>query len=152
MVWAKAKGHGYWPAHIMTPASKVAKRPSVEAPAGHVYVGWLGEDFARTVPEMLPESRVENFDGGFAHVWAMGAGPSRKGKATTASKDKFLRSLEVALAFAPDAQRVRTAADALGGLTEEELGDVGQNPTAYEQKRSAAMEENTKKIRDLFGE
>lgn len=136
----------------MTPASKGTKRPSMEAPAGHVYVCWLGEDFAKNVPEMLPESKVENFDGGFAHVWAMGAGPSHKGRVSTANKDKFLRSLAVALAFAPDAQRVRTAADALGGLTEEELGDVGQNPTAYEQKRSAAMEENTKKIRDLFGE
>ena len=151
MVWAKSTGHGYWPAHIMTPASTGSKRPSMEAPAGHVYVCWLGEDFAKNVPEMLPESKVENFDGGFAHVWAMGAGPSHKGRVSTANKDKFLRSLAVALAFAPDAQRVRTAADALGGLTEEELGDVGQNPGAYEQKRSAAMEENTKMIRELFG-
>ena len=151
MVWAKARGHGYWPAHIMTTASKGAKRPSVEAPADHVYVGWLGEDFAKNVPEMLHESMVENFDGGFAHVWAMGAGPSRKARAPTANKDKFFRSLRVALAFAPKAQRVRMAADALEGLTEEGLGDVGQNPGAYEQKRLAAMEENTSKIRELFG-
>ena len=41
------------------------------------------------------------------------------------------------------------AADALEGLTEEELGDVVQNPGAYEQKRLAAMEENASKIREL---
>ena len=67
----------------------------------------------------------------------------------TANKDKFLRSLAVALAFAPEAQRVRMAADALEGLTEEELGDVVQIPGAYEQKRLAAMEENASKIREL---
>ena len=41
------------------------------------------------------------------------------------------------------------AADALEGLTEEELCDGVQNPGAYEQKRLAAMEENARKISEL---
>jgi hypothetical protein len=149
VVWATTRGHGPWPAHIVTPASKVAKRPLVEAPTGHVYVRWLGEDYSNLPPEMLDSSKVQGFDEGSANVWTMGV--SRKGgrKAPTANKDKFLRSLAVAMAFAPEAKRVRMAANALEGMTEEELSDASQNPTAYEQKRLNSIEHNRDKLRQL---
>lgn len=75
-------------------------------------------------------------------MWTMGA--SRKGgrKTPTANKDKFLRSLAVAMAFAPEAKRVRMAANALEGMTEEELSDASQNPTTYEQNRLNSIEQN----------
>lgn len=149
VVWATTRGHGFWPAHIVTPASKVAKRPSVEAPTGHVYVRWLGEDYSNLPPEMLDASKVQGFDEGSANVWTMGASRNGGRKLPTANKEKFLRSLAVAMAFAPEAKRVRLAADALEGMTEEELSDASQNPTAYEQNRLNTIEQNRHKLKEL---
>ena len=99
----------------------------MEAPTGYVYVCWLGEDYSKTVPEMLDASKVQGFDDeGFANVWTMGASHKGGSKAPTANKDKFLRSLAVAMAFAPEAKRVRMMANALEGMTEEELSDASQ--------------------------
>ncbi len=123
--------------------------PCARLPTGHVYVRWLGEDYSKLPPEMLDSSKVQGFDEGSANVWTMGVSRKDGRKAPTANKDKFLRSLAVAMAFAPEAKRVRMAANALEGMTEEELSDASQNPTAYEQKRLNSIEHNRDMLRQL---
>ena len=54
------------------------------------------------------------------------------------------------MAFAPEAKRVRMAANALEGMTEEELSDASQNPTAYEQNRLNTIEQNRDKLKELM--